>query len=454
MKQIIKGIFIALLASVAFNAMAWEKPEFNFYFKDFAIKPGETKQIQLYLKNNFLGRDFQLQVYFPEGLKPVLQSTDPEDPDADYVYFVNINRAKTCSFSEAYVESLGRLRLISVNMKGQSKFTAGDAAIATLCVQADENYDGKQMIVFGNEVKSETVTNPYINKLNYDTVYSDGTKGVITISAEEVSCPVYPAKTIAWLNANGVEGGEYGLADAVAVMNEGALGKFVQDADHNAFRVEANTTWSLSGAAAETICGVFHKTNGNPYLAVADGKPAPDADASVTGAVKKTTLNNVLFNPEPNEVVTFGGYYREADNTICAYKTDGDQGQCIPIDWSLYSAVSPVEGVQLANAAGVADGSYLSVTGPVLQKMTWEEAEQTAGMTGKEGPGAWKNYIIYPTAISTDIPTGVDDINAKTVAGVKYVNTLGVESTTPFSGVNIVVTTYTDGSVSAVKVVK
>ena len=159
-------------------------------------------------------------------------------------------------------------------------------------------------------------------------------------------------------------------------------------------------------------------------------------------------------HPEPNEVVSFGGYYREADNTICAYKTGADQGQCIAIDWSLYNAVSPVEGVELATSAGVADGSYLTVTGPVLQKMTWEEAEQTAGMTGKEGPGAWKNYVIYPTAISTDIPTGVDDINAKTVAGVKYVNTLGVESATPFSGVNIVVTTYADGTVSAVKVVK
>ena len=343
---------------------------------------------------------------------------------------------------------------MSIHMNGLSKYNVGDAAIATLNVKADENYDGKQMIVFGNEVYSASNTNPFINKLNCDIINEDGTKGVFTVSAEEISCPVYPAKTIAWLNANGVEGGEYGIADAVTVMNEGALGKFVQDADHNAFRVQANTTWSLTGAAAETICGVFHKTNGNPYIAVEDGKPAPDADASVTGAVKKTTLNNVLFNPEPNEVVSFGGYYREADNTICAYKTGADQGQCIAIDWSLYNAVSPVEGVELATSAGVADGSYLTVTGPVLQKMTWEEAEQTAGMTGKEGPGAWKNYVIYPTAISTDIPTGVDDINAKTVAGVKYVNTLGVESATPFSGVNIVVTTYADGTVSAVKVVK
>ena len=83
MKQIVKGIFIALLASFAFNAMAQEQREFNFYFKDFAIKPGETKQIQLYLKNNFKGRDFMLQVYFPKGLKPVAELLDPDDPEAE-----------------------------------------------------------------------------------------------------------------------------------------------------------------------------------------------------------------------------------------------------------------------------------------------------------------------------------------------------------------------------------
>lgn len=52
-------------------------------------------------------------------------------------------------------------------------------------------------------------------------------------------------------------------------------------------------------------------------------------------------------------------------------------------------------------------------------------------------------------------PTGVNDVNAaKTVANVKYYNTLGVASSTPFEGVNIVVTTYTDGSHSSVKVIK
>ena len=51
--------------------------------------------------------------------------------------------------------------------------------------------------------------------------------------------------------------------------------------------------------------------------------------------------------------------------------------------------------------------------------------------------------------------TGVENINAdKQVAGVRYINVAGQESDTPFNGVNIVVTTYTDGTTSTVKVVK
>ena len=52
------------------------------------------------------------------------------------------------------------------------------------------------------------------------------------------------------------------------------------------------------------------------------------------------------------------------------------------------------------------------------------------------------------------ISTAVNDITAKTVAGVKYVNLAGAESNKPFDGVNIMVTTYTDGTKSAAKVIK
>ncbi len=53
-----------------------------------------------------------------------------------------------------------------------------------------------------------------------------------------------------------------------------------------------------------------------------------------------------------------------------------------------------------------------------------------------------------------NIITGIEDVTNKTVAGVKYYNLMGVESNEPFSGVNIVVTRYTDGSISTQKVLK
>ncbi len=51
--------------------------------------------------------------------------------------------------------------------------------------------------------------------------------------------------------------------------------------------------------------------------------------------------------------------------------------------------------------------------------------------------------------------TGVADIyGTKTISSVKYYNVAGMESATPFNGVNIVVTNYSDGSQSASKLVK
>ena len=60
---------------------------------------------------------------------------------------------------------------------------------------------------------------------------------------------------------------------------------------------------------------------------------------------------------------------------------------------------------------------------------------------------------LYPTFF--DDGSGVEDINSdKIVKGVKYFNLLGVEANEPFAGINVVVTTYEDGSKKATKIVK
>lgn len=437
MKKTFKGILFALMAIISINAFAQEEKSCELYFKDFTIKAGETKTIYLYLQNNFLGRDFQVQVFFGEGITPVV--SDPEDPECTE-YFVPVGRALKpgITYTDLYDAAERRLRMLSVNMKAKSVFTPGDAPIAELKVKADDNFSGK-VICQVKDIPGWTC------KLNCDIVNPDGTKGVLSVEQKNYrKFNAYPAVTIPWLLANGVEGGEYGIADPVAVVAEAGIGSFVQDAARTPLKVKAAGKLNVAGCPAESLMGTYNVVNGNPYLTTSDNMAAPEEDLTVTAAVKKTTLDNVLFNPEANEVVEFAGYMRTSDNTVCAYKGPGDQGQCITVDWSALPAGTDIP----------TDGSMFVVTGPVQQKMIWADAEKTPGMTGKEGPGAWKNYILYPVSVNTNLPTGVTDVYAKTVAGVKYVNVAGMESNTPFDGVNIVVTTYTDGTHSAVKVIK
>ncbi len=57
-------------------------------------------------------------------------------------------------------------------------------------------------------------------------------------------------------------------------------------------------------------------------------------------------------------------------------------------------------------------------------------------------------------AITIESVTGVKDIDVKNVAKVTYVNMAGQQSNTPWQGVNVVVTSYTDGTTQSTKVVK
>lgn len=71
-------------------------------------------------------------------------------------------------------------------------------------------------------------------------------------------------------------------------------------------------------------------------------------------------------------------------------------------------------------------------------------------------------YVVYPLRdlsldgeIHGDIITGLNNIQAsKQVVGVEYINLSGVHSSEPFSGANVVVKTYSDGSRSVSKMVK
>lgn len=64
--------------------------------------------------------------------------------------------------------------------------------------------------------------------------------------------------------------------------------------------------------------------------------------------------------------------------------------------------------------------------------------------------------ILDNISVSVDnVATAVNDVNAaKSVKAVSYCNLQGMESATPFEGINIVKTTYSDGSTQVTKVLK
>ncbi len=62
------------------------------------------------------------------------------------------------------------------------------------------------------------------------------------------------------------------------------------------------------------------------------------------------------------------------------------------------------------------------------------------------------NYMVFPLEGGAGIITGISNITSDAqVAGVTYVNMLGMESTTPYAGLNIVVKRYSNGNLVVTK---
>ena len=80
----------------------------------------------------------------------------------------------------------------------------------------------------------------------------------------------------------------------------------------------------------------------------------------------------------------------------------------------------------------------------------------------RRAPGDEEQDSYYVVEKDYDLPINAENVitsvsNLKLnrqVQGVTYYNTVGIPSQQPWSGVNIVVTRYTDGTTSTVKVVK
>lgn len=178
----------------------------------------------------------------------------------------------------------------------------------------------------------------------------------------------------------------------------------------------------------------------NTYFMVT---PKPQEYAKITWAVYGTDGN--FHVPQRGSYAFVDGKYE--------WMNEGDLNGYFPVKWDLQS-----------NPGLVANQAYSFRA--IIRLADQEQAASIGGTTTLRAPqesvpykpytGTVK-YVVSPIDLSTDdIITAVTDINAttKTVRQVRYYNLAGIESSEPFDGINVVVTTYTDGSKSTAKILK
>ena len=189
---------------------------------------------------------------------------------------------------------------------------------------------------------------------------------------------------------------------------------------------------------------------------------------------------NILGEQEPNEVTPdrsdrVSSDYLFEDLTFGDDINVGDAGmnKVALNDYDLGSREYPDgarnETMATFGARKLADGETMDINFIIRVYFTKENA---AAAQGGSGAGAPRRRALTPETLSADgkyyvaegsvkatltsnIVTGLDTVKAqREVTGVTYVNPVGQMSSTPWSGINIVVTRYSDGSTTTKKVLK
>lgn len=312
------------------------------------------------------------------------------------------------------------------------------------------------------------------------------------------------ASTLAELAENGEEGKEYTVNDKMVVAK-----KFQKN--NKNYIVVKDAAKAVRNLSAPTADDKFFNINGNKQeeytqnnwmlvslpVELYNQLNEKSTVTSITGSL--TEKFNVAM--EATKVVFENVTTDFAPNTYCALNFMGESSvkgtnpaytssyyfatpkanEYANVVWAVYNATdgafylpSHTTGsinVQEFKAAFNVDYSLNSVDNPTLtdgevysfEALVKEVAVATTDAKSAPRKTAYDStvapstkFVVYPLDLDDKkVATGVNDVNsAKEVKGVSYFNMMGVESAQPFDGVNIMVTTYTDGTQSAAKVLR
>ncbi len=220
---------------------------------------------------------------------------------------------------------------------------------------------------------------------------------------------------------------------------------------------EKNTVTSITGTLDEKLNVAMTATN---VVAGEAADFAPNTycpinfmgESSVKGNSTAYTSSYYFATPKANEYANVvWAVYNSNDGAFYLPTPQGSANAqefkaAFKVDYSLNSN----------NAPQLTDGKLYSFEALVKEVATTEakSAPRKAAYDATVAPST--KFVVYPLNLDADkVATGVNDVNStKEVKGVSYFNMMGVESAQPFDGVNIMVTTYTDGTQSAAKVLR
>jgi len=220
------------------------------------------------------------------------------------------------------------------------------------------------------------------------------------------------------------------ITDAVGhELNAGTITGVYSDAVNYTITMPAGEGMPAGAVGDESSYtpNVYCVANFNPANLTADG-----AQSNENG--------NVYFfmTPKVQEVCEITYAYWDATNFIVP-TTSGFVGS-LSLDWTY-------------NEAGNVT-SQLNADNVYRFKTVVQRTGATTSLPALKAEGG--NYKVAPLNLTSDskadIPTAIGTVKAGVdVVDVYYVNSIGVMSKTPFHGVNVVVTRYSDGSRSSVK---
>lgn len=352
-----------------------------------------------------------------------------------------------------------------------TKYFPNQPAPVTNCKGLYKNANG-QLAFGGNALSTVNGNEAYLNVAN-EVVH-------------DVQ-PVLTETTLANLLQNGEIGPNYKITDLTCVYARGnvlyckddnhALTKSVK-VDGEIDYIKEKTTfqqqdWDQSNWIAVTVPSepsyelLDHRLNN--VVGRLKSKVNPEFDASLM----PTAGGENPYNENTYITCNFSGEHQQGvvnGEEVNLFFVAPKPMEIAQVEWAMWddesgmfiipntAAASELEGAFLPNFSmleNVSDPDLQDGGGyhfPALIKVTEESSQGKAHVLAD---GNSSNWTVYPLEWSVYVITAIDNLQSgKTVTRVVYYNLMGVESDKPYPGINIVETRYSDGSRTAVKVVK